>query len=179
MLDPALGLLIALGTALLFAGAALHKLRQPGEFVRVLAAYRIIPDAAARRLAPVIPVLEAALAAALLWPPSRRAALAGAAATLIAYGSGVGVNLARGRHDLDCGCSFGGQRRIARWMIWRNGCLAAVAGLGALPWAMRPWVGADVLTVAGGIAAAAALYAAADRLLGDVSPRSRRLEGTA
>jgi hypothetical protein len=46
-----------------------------------------------------------------------------------------------------------------------------------LPWAARPLDAADLLTVMGGLAAAAALYAAIDQLLGEVAPKALRLRG--
>lgn len=128
MLDPAFGYLIVLGMALLFAGAAMQKLRGLEHFTGIFAAYRLLPDAAARRLAWLIPCIELAVAAALLWEPSRRLGIISGAAVLIAYASGLGVNLARGRLDLDCGCGAALDRRaISAWMVWRNLLLGDVA----------------------------------------------------
>ena len=57
-------------------------------------------------------------------------------------------------------------------MVWRNLCLAAVLGIAALPWSSRPLNPTDFLTVTGGLIAAIALYAAFDRLLGDIAPKA-------
>jgi hypothetical protein len=116
------------------------------------------------------------VALALPWPPARRWAALAAAALLIVYAAGMSLNLARNRHDLDCGCAAAGRRRpIAAWMVWRNLLLALASMAAALPWIPRPLAGADFLTVAGAAAAGAALYAAVDRLLGDVAPRAALL----
>jgi hypothetical protein len=179
MLDPAFGYLILLGIALLFASAAAQKLRSPAHFAEIFAGYRLLPDTAARRLAWLIPCIELAVAAALLWEPGRRIAILCAAAVLIAYASGLGVNLLRGRLDLDCGCGAARDRRtLSAWMVWRNLLLASVLGLAALPWAPRACGLTDLLTVMAGLMACAALYAAIDRLLGDVAPKAAMLRIT-
>lgn len=173
VLDPVFGYLIVAGAAVLFASAAAHKLRGPAHFSAILTAYRLMPDAAARPLARLIPGLELAVAAALWWGPWRRAALASAIAVLLAYAYGLGLNLHRGRRDLDCGCGAIRDRRgISAWMVWRNLLLAAALGIAAQPWTTRHLNWTDYLTIAGGLAAAVALYAAVDGLLGDVAPKA-------
>ena len=62
-------------------------------------------------------------------------------------------------------------------MVWRNLFVALALGIAVLPWAARPLDAADLLTVMGGLAAAAALYAAIDQLLGEVAPKALRLRG--
>jgi hypothetical protein len=102
-----------------------------------------------------------------------------AIAVLIAYASGLGINLLRGRRDLDCGCVTARDRRpIAAWMVWRNLILAAVLGITVLPWSPRAFNLIDWLTVMGGLTVGVTLYAAADRLLGDVAPKAMILRST-
>ena len=178
MIDPALGSLLIVGLAPLFATAAFHKFRDLGRFTQVLTAYGVIPEGLARRLAWSIPCAELAVALALPWPPARRVAALAAAGLLIVYAAGMGVNLARHRRDLDCGCAVAGQRRpIAAWMVWRNLVLALASVAVALPWVPRALGGTDFLTVAAGGVASLALYAMLDRLLGDVAPRAALLAG--
>jgi hypothetical protein len=177
-LDPAFGYLIVAGVALLLAAAGVHKLRNLSLFTEVFAAYRVLPDAWARRSAAIIPCIEIAMAASLLWQPTRAWAAAAAMGLLIAYAAALGSNLIRGRRELDCGCGMSGNRRaIAAWMVWRNLFVALALGIAVLPWAARPLNAADLLTVMGGLAAAAALYAAIDQLLGEVAPKALRLRG--
>ncbi|HEY5264703.1 MAG TPA: MauE/DoxX family redox-associated membrane protein [Steroidobacteraceae bacterium] len=179
MLDPAFGYLIIIGIALLFAGAGAHKVRDFARFTEVFAAYRMLPDASARRIAWLIPALEFGVAISLVFHSGRRVAVPTAIALLIAYAAGIGLNLLRGRRDLDCGCGGPRDRRpIAAWMVWRNLSLAVVLGLAALPWSPRPLDSTDFLTIMGGLIAGAALYAAVDRLLGDVAPKALLLRGT-
>jgi Methylamine utilisation protein MauE len=179
VLDPAFGYLIILGIALLFASAGALKLQDLARFTEIFAAYRVVPSALARRLAWLIPCLELSVAITLLWEPSRRMAVISGIAVLIAYASGLGVNLRRGRRDLDCGCGAARDRRaIAAWMVWRNLILAAAVGIAALPWSPRPFSLTDCLTVMGGLLVGATLYAAVDRLLGDVAPKAMILRST-
>jgi hypothetical protein len=176
MLDPAPGLLVSLGIALLFAAAAAHKLRALARFAETLAAYRVVPESLARRAAWFIPCAELAAALALLWEPRRPAFALPAVCLLLLYAGAMGVNLARGRRDLDCGCGTARQRRfIAAWMVWRNIILAAALCAVALPYSPRPVTVTDLLTIAGGLAVSAALYATVDRLLGEVAPRAALL----
>lgn len=179
MIDPAFGYLIVAGIALLFASAGAHKLRDLARFAEAFAAYRVLPDVLARRLAWLIPCIELCLAASLLCAPSRRMAGMAAILLLVAYASGLGVNLLRGRRDLDCGCGTARDRRaIAAWMVWRNSFLAAALGITLLPWSPRSVSLIDWLTVVGGLAVGVTLYAAADRLLGDIAPKAMILRST-
>jgi hypothetical protein len=179
VLDPAFGYLIIAGIALLFASAGARKLQDVARFTEIFAAYRVLPTAWARRLAWLIPCLELGVAITLLWEPSRRLAVISAMALLIAYASGLGVNLLRGRRDLDCGCGAARDRRaIAAWMIWRNLILAAAVAIAALPWSPRPCNLTDFLTVIGGLIVGVTLYAAVDRLIGDVAPKAMILRST-
>jgi hypothetical protein len=172
MLDPAFGFLIVIGTALLLAGAAIEKFRGLARFADIVVAYRVLPAALGRPVAWLIPCLEFTIALALLWEPTRNGAVAAAMVLLIAYASGLSVNLLRGRRDLDCGCGAARDRRpIAAWMVWRNLILAGALGVAALPWSVRSLGVTDLLTLVGGLTVVIALYAAADRLCGEVAPK--------
>ena len=178
MIDPGVGRLVTGGIALLLASAAWHKWRSLGEFAAVLRAYRLLPERWAGPAAALIAALELALAFALAlatpapWPSFAAAAL------LLGYAAAIGVNLRRHRLDLDCGCATRHARRpIARWMVVRNVLLAVGVAACALPWSTRPLALTDLVTVGGGLAIAALLYVAIDRLLGEVLPRTALLRG--
>jgi hypothetical protein len=176
MLDPTFGFLIVGGTALLLASAAIQKFRDLARFADIVAAYRVLPPVLDRPMAWLIPCLEAAIALALVWEPIRNGAVIAAMVLLIAYAAGLGVNLLRGRLDLDCGCGAARDRRpIAIWMVWRNLLLAAAMGIAALPWSPRSLHLTDLLTIVGGLTVIITLYAAADRLFGDVMPKTLML----
>ncbi|HEY1491651.1 MAG TPA: MauE/DoxX family redox-associated membrane protein [Steroidobacteraceae bacterium] len=179
MLDPAIGALLAGVFALLFAAAAVHKLRAPAHFAEIFAAYRMLPPGAAR-MAMVVPLLEGLVAAALLVRAARAPAAAAGAALLLMYAAAIAVNLRRGRLDLACGCGGPDERRpIAPWMVVRNLLLALALAVLLRPWLARPWSAADALTVVGGIAVAALIYLSLDRLLSRVVPQGARLMGAA
>jgi len=171
MIDPAIGSLLAGAFAVLFASAAFHKARRFAHFAAVFRAYRLVPPALP--VSGLVPMLEFAVAAGLLLPAVRPAAAVSGAAVLLLYAAAIGVNLQRGRHELSCGCGGPDERRpIAAWMVVRNLMLAILLAAAALPWAARALQAADYLTVAGGMAVAALLYMSADRLLGQVVPRT-------
>jgi Methylamine utilisation protein MauE len=176
MIDPVIGALLAGSFALLFAGAALHKLLAPARFHAAFSAYGVVPHALAR-LSPVVPLLELTVAAGLLVRGSRAGAAASGAALLMTYAAAIGINLARGRRDLACGCGGPNDRRpIAPWMVWRNLGLAVLLGVSALPWSSRPLAGADSLTIGMGTAVIALLYMSLDMLLGRLQPRAALLQ---
>jgi hypothetical protein len=169
MIDPAIGALLAGAFALLFASAALHKLRDLTGFAQLLAAYRVLP--AARYLAWLVPVAESLVALGLLLPRSRAPAALTGACLLLLYAAAIALNLMRGRRELSCGCGGPDERRpIAPWMVTRNALLACAIAVTALPAAARVLQTVDLLTVAGGIAVAALLYMSADGLLGRLMP---------
>jgi hypothetical protein len=178
VLDPAFGYLIIAGASLLFASAAVRKFQDLGRFTEIFAAYRVLPAALAKPLSWLIPGIEFTIALALSYEPSRRLGSASAVAVLLTYGAALGINLLRGRRDLDCGCGAARDRRaIAAWMVWRNLVLAAALGIAAMPWLPRSLGLTDALTVMGGLVACVLLYATADRLLGDVAPKTLVLRG--
>lgn len=179
MIDPAIGALLAGLFALLFAVAAAHKLRGRAHFAEVFAAYRLLPPRFARASL-VVPVLEALVAIGLLVPATRALGACGGACLLGLYAVAIAVNLRRGRRELSCGCGGPHDRRpIAAWMVARNLALAAVLPVLMLPWATRPLGPVDMLTLTGGIAVGALIYASLDRLLARVTPQGARLQGLA
>jgi Methylamine utilisation protein MauE len=171
MIDPAVGHIVTLDLAALLAWAAFHKLRAAREFFEVLTAYRLLPRRAASAALHLLPALELLTALGLIVPWSRRSACVAAAGLLLMYGCAIGINLARGRRDLDCGCSLAsGRRPIAAWMLMRNGAMAWAALAVALPWSVRPLAWVDMMTIVAGASAAALLCASIDALLGRVAP---------
>ena len=169
MLDPAIGSLLVGCFALLFAGAASHKLRDLNGFAQVFAAYQLAPRLGRPQFAWLVPLIEIAVALGLLLPQSRRAAALAGAVLLLSYAIAIGINLRAGRSAIACGCGGSDQRRpIAGWMIWRNLLLAMVLCVATLPWSARAFEWTDGATVGFGLAAIALLYACADRLLGEL-----------
>lgn len=176
-MDPAADVTVRAALALLFLVAAAHKLGDAGRFAATLVEYRLLPARSVPLVARLVPAAEVAVAVAL---GGRRAAgLLAAAGMLLLYAGAIGINLARGRRHIDCGCAGPATRRpISGWLVARNLALAAAALAGLAPVAARQLVWVDALTVAGGTAVLAALWAALDRLLAD-APALARVRGVA
>lgn len=171
MMDPALGYLLVLDLAALLGWSAIQKLKARREFFEAVTAYRVLRESWVPAAVYGLPSAELLIALGLLIPVSRPAACIAAAGLLLMYGCAIGVNLARGRRDLDCGCSLAnGRRPIAGWMLARNAMMACAALAAALPWNPRTLALLDIMTIFGGAAATALLYASIDALLGRVLP---------
>jgi hypothetical protein len=165
-IDPVVSLLAIAALALLLASAAIAKLRDLPRFASVIAAYDVLPQPPARIVAVGLPFIELGIALGLLVTQVRWVAAGAAGGLLFIYGAAIGLNLARGRRDLDCGCEGFGQRRpIAGWMLVRNALLIGIAALAVAPQAPRSLVPTDLLTLCGGLAAFVLIYFAADALL--------------
>jgi hypothetical protein len=179
MIDPVVDLTLRGALALLFAVAAVHKLRDVGRFAATLGEYRVLPDALVGPVSGVVIAAELGVAGALVAAGAREIGLAGAGALLLLYAAAIGINLVRGRRHIDCGCAGPAARRpIGAPLLVRNLVIAG-AGLAALaPVAPRALVWLDALTVVAAIAALSGLYSALDRMLAD-APRLARLRGAA
>ncbi len=174
-LDPALSLVLRGGLALLFGAAAWHKLADLTSFRAALGDYRLVPERAVSAAAFGLIAAELVSACGLVF--SARAGFA-AAALLALYTVAIGVNLARGRREIDCGC-FGPAARqpLSTALVARNVGLIALAFMCALPAGSRALVVLDGLTIAAGIALGALVHGAVNGLLAN-APRLRALRGT-
>jgi len=176
LLDPVAGALIVAAFALLFASAAVHKLRNLARFAEVFAAYAVLPRAPGRGVSWVIPVLELGVAFGLLSSRSRPYACGFGMLLLLGYAAAMAVNLRRGRRDLACGCGGPDERPIAAWMAWRNLAFAALLGLVARPWSARALVPTDALTIGFALAVTVVVYLCLDRLA-QVTRTAKQLQG--
>lgn len=143
-MDSVATLIVRYALALLFGGAALHKLRDRRRFDGMVLAYRLAPSRLALRVARLLPLLELLVAGGLLaaWRP----AFPAAALLLAGYGLAMAINLARGRREIDCGCGAMPQR-LSLWLVARNAVLAAAALSLLLPAGARPGA-PDAMTLA-------------------------------
>jgi hypothetical protein len=124
---------IASGVALflcwLFGAAAVHKLRSPGYYARLVAAYLPAPGVA-KRIVPVIALGELCVALALLIPTFRGIGFAAATVVLTGYALSMGWQYLRGHPDLQCGCSGPGSAlTVSPALILRNLVCASVAAV--------------------------------------------------
>jgi len=175
-LDPAIGWLIRAALSLLFARAAAHKLADVGAFRRAVEGYRLVAPPWTVPVGAALIAAEVAVAVGLWLPHVAPLAALGAAALLALYGGAMALNLARGRRDLDCGCTGPAHRQPIRpALVVRNALLAGAALVGALPAGARALGWLDLVTVAAGAGALALCYAAADGLLAEAARnRARR-----
>jgi len=170
-LDPLAALVGYWGLALVFAGAAAHKLRDRSGFQDVLAAYDLLPPLLVPWMVGGLGLAEVAVAVGLVgqWPP---AALA-AALLLAVYAVAMAVNLGRGRRLRDCGC--GGRIRPLSWgLVARNVLLVAVSLALLMPSGERALVPLDGFTALCALAALAALQGAVDGLSSDAGGEEAR-----
>ncbi|MET0384533.1 MAG: MauE/DoxX family redox-associated membrane protein [Polyangiales bacterium] len=121
--------LCGVAIALVFAGAAVPKLIDPGSFAADIENYRVVPDAWAGHIALYLPALELVIALALLWPRYRQGAALLATGCLLAFGVAMAQARVRGI-DLSCGC-FGAafESKVSWWTVVRSGVLALVAAV--------------------------------------------------
>lgn len=163
--DPVVVYTLRLALASLLAAAAAHKLRDAASFRATLRDYRLVPHAAVAATGAGLALVEAGLALALLVPSSAPAAGWACAALLALYGGAIGVNLARGRRHVACGClGPSADEPLHGGMLVRNAILALAALGAAVPAGARPLGVLDAFTVAMAAAILALLYLAADGL---------------
>ncbi len=168
--DPLVHHLLQLAGALLFASAALHKLRDPAAFRSALAGYRLLPDALVPATARGLPAAELGVAAALLVPALTPVGAAAGAAMLALYAAAVAINLLRGRREIDCGCGgVGGSRPLGASLVARNVLLVLALSALFAPVVERPFSPLDVWVLGLATGTFALLYAAVDVALANAA----------
>ena len=178
ILDPVIGILTMASVALLFASAAVHKLRDLARFDEVFSAYGMIPAISRLRISWLVPVAEILVAAGLAGSLTRPYAAVLGMLLLSAYAVAIAVNLRRGRRDLACGCGGPDERRpIAAWMVWRNILIALAVATAFAPWMDRALTMTDGVTVVFGLMTVALIYLCADQLFGNAR-RTAQLRGS-
>ena len=165
MIDPVIDIAVRGALALLFAAAAWHKLSDPVRFEATLRGYRALPDWALSPAAWLIPIIEAFIAAGLVFSGTRTAAALAGACLLGAYSAAIGVNLLRGRRDIDCGC-FASSARVplSPMLLVRNALLIGAAAIAALPASPRSLSWLDSFTITAALLGISLLWMATQRL---------------
>lgn len=152
--DVAIALRVVL--ALVFLLAAAGKIRHRPELEGVIANYRVLPRALAAPLSRVLAPIEALIGIALLAAPlSTPFAEAAAALLLTLFAIAMGINLRRGRSQIDCGCFSGTLRQSLRVeLVFRNLLLA----MAALACALLPSGSASAAQLLNGALGGCALF---------------------
>jgi len=160
MIDPAINGIAQATLALIFLSSAVEKAKDLSWFADVLREYRLVPESAVWPVAFAIPATELAAVAAVV--------LIG---LLLAFSFAVGINLARGRHHIDCGCWGPGAQRseLSGWLVVRNLALAAVASLLLVPLVAREILWVDFLTVGLATVTLLFLFGSTNRLIANAS----------
>jgi len=175
-LDPILVLAANYCVALLFLFSGLAKLTAFRVFRATLADYALLPERLVTPAAVLLTGLELGLALAACLPPSAAAAMYLAASLLLLYAGAIGINLQRGRRDIDCGCTGPATRQLlSGWLLLRNVCIAALALVGAAVPGPRSLGTADAVLIGLSILGAMALYAAVNQLMAN-APRLDALD---
>ena len=169
MIDPAISGVVQATLALIFLASAMTKAKDLSWFADVLRQYDLVPGSAVWPVAFCVPVTELAAAAGLLYAPLRIAAATSLIGLLLAFSFAIGINLARGRREIDCGCWGPGAQSggLSGWLVVRNLVLAALAGFLLVPSFTREMVWDDFVTVGLGTVALLFLFGAANRLIGN------------
>jgi len=175
-IDPVLGWVAALGVAAIFVGSSAIKLANLTAFRAALSDYRIVPESIELPVAVAIPLGEMIGATGILLNAER--ALAGSLliVLLAVFSIAIGVNIARGRRDIDCGC-FGPalKQTLSASMLVRNGGLVALCAIAIAPRSDRALGFLDVTTIAAGAVALVTLYVSINFLMAN-APRLREFE---
>lgn len=164
-LDPALGWTLRFFLASIFTRAVFGKLRFPSEFATALRGYKLVPPRLAGSCAAALLATECLLVPALLIPASAPLASAVAVGVLCLYTLAIGINLARGRRDIECGCGgpLTGQT-LHEMLVVRNLVYAGLAIGAAAPIGARALTWLDGLTIGLGVVCLFALAVATDGL---------------
>ncbi|MFK8331833.1 MauE/DoxX family redox-associated membrane protein [Pseudomonas sp. BJa5] len=175
--DPIFIIASAITVAVILASAATHKVRAPARFARQLEDYQLLPKALLTLVARSLPLLEIGVAFALLVPASRPTAALLAAALLALYAAAIGINLWRGRADIDCGCSGPDQAQPLRpVLLARNTVLVALALVAGIAPQARDLGFFDGFVVIAASAVVLLIYTAVEGLLAN-GPRLFKLIG--
>lgn len=175
-IDPILLAIAHYGVALLFLGSGYAKAANFAVFRATLAEYELVPPALVGIAAFIFAAVELLIGVGAVVTATAAPAMMAAACLLCVYALAIGINLARGRRDIDCGCTGPATRQLlSGWLLVRNSGLVALAAIGTLASSGRPLGPADWVVVALGLAALVTLYAAINQLMANV-PRLDALD---
>ena len=164
-LDPALGWILRLFLASLFIRAVYAKLQFPSQFTDAVRGYELVPSSLAGTFAAGLLAIEILIAGALLIPNFAPLAAWAAGFVLALYSLAIGINLARGRRDIDCGCAGPLARQtLHEMLIARNLVYVALAFGAAAASSARALNWLDGLTIGFGVVSLFALGVAIDGL---------------
>jgi len=174
-LDPVFAIILRWALGAVFLTAAVHKLSGFSIFRATLSEYRLLPGAIEGFGAAAIVALEFVAGVGMFISAFAPLAVPIVMFLLVFYMLAIGINLARGRRDIDCGCSGPAMRQtLSGWLLARNGVLLAAAALCLLPATSRQLIWLDSLTIIFGAGVFLLLYTSVNLLIAN-GPRLRAL----
>ena len=164
-IDPVISIVITSCMATLFGVAAVHKFQAPGVFKQSLKDYQLLPAALASTMALIFPVAELSAAVLILYPTTQLYAAALMMGLLSVYTAAIGLNLYRGKTDLDCGCAGPASKQtLSGFLVLRNTLLIGLVFITLFPTITRTLNWMDILVIAFSVLTATSLYAGLNRL---------------
>ena len=163
--DLVLRSIVEFGLGLLFLSSGMQKLRHPRVFRSALSEYRLLPGFLVSWVAALVVVAELVAGFGVFVPDARAYAILAIAVLLLVYTMAIGINLLRGRRDIDCGCGGPARRQtLSSWLVVRNLTLMVLALGCLLPAADRVLQWMDFVTIGFGVVAFLLLYAMVNSL---------------
>lgn len=114
--------------SMVFFISSINKMRQFQSFTATITAYRLLPETWSKSLAVIITGTEFSVSVLLFMGWQSQIAASVSIFMLLIFSIALGINLIRGRADLECGCS--GTRydqEISLGLLGRNIALSIVA----------------------------------------------------
>jgi uncharacterized membrane protein YphA (DoxX/SURF4 family) len=175
-IDPAVGYLASIALAAIFGVSGVLKFRDLALFEASVSNYRLLPPWMERPFAYLVPAVESTCAAGVLISAARAESATALAFLVGLFTAAIGINLARGRTNIDCGC-FGPALRqeLSGWLLLRNACLIVLALTAAMPEGARPLQRLDGVTIASSAATLTIVYMSANYAIGNLA-NTRALE---
>ena len=171
VIDPVVSSVALAATSIITLTLALPKLARQDDQRQVVAGFDLLPHALVAPSALVLPLVEIAAVLAALVPATRSFGAAALAALFVLFALALGINVARGRTDIDCGCNGFRQPGAAvphsiGWAhVARTLLLAGLAALVCMPQSARTVIWFDYLSVLGATLVAVAAFFTLDVLL--------------
>ena len=171
VIDPVVSSVALAATSIITLTLALPKVLRQDQQRQAVAGFQLLPHALVAPFALVLPLAEIAATLATLVPATRSIGAAALAALFVLFALALGINVARGRTDIDCGCNGFRQpdaavpRSIGWAHVARTLLLAVLAALVCVPQSARAVIWFDYLSVLGATLVAVAAFFTLDVLL--------------
>lgn len=170
VLDPIPILLSNYCIGCLFLFGCFDKVRAFAMFRATLDDYQLVPPALLSMSAVIVTVLEFGIGVGAFRPTLAPLSMFCGAVLLLVYSAAIGVNLSRGRNNIDCGCTGPATRQfISKWLVLRNFGLIAIAITGMVTTNQRTLYVIDFVLVGIALIGAMVLYAAINQLLANAT----------